>query len=520
MPFIRRYQINPGSVTLGNVASVNIIDAAPQSIIPGVQQATVGIVAEFVKGLYKTPIMEGSFTAIMNDFGNYSPFVGDGDLSANGNGIVYTSGFKFNNMVVVRVNLEMGQVTYTLSGVTTAPILIPAGSRVKCSGAPTHIYITDQDLTIPGTTGNLTGTVGITPLNAADFGGVDAIAAVNTVVDTPSGLGVVTISCSNTAATTELTQTLIVSAYQSALNTTLVSDGSAGSKPNIMYSARKDPLSAIPASPLGTPEPIREALILNAINFSNLGGTNARYACTCQYRGATKTNALNGIGSTQTVNGQSNEREFCEYIAVKWNSPQAGAMFEITSDVFMASILSQLPEWENPGQGTPYTAGVLGLESDFTVNYAVADYITFEANGINAFLMDQQLGPVFDQGFTGVNSSVYPNLRRISRRRMADFIEASCALGAAPFVKQLSTPAKRDALVGEVIDFLRGLYSPSNPENQHIGGFSVDDVSGNTPTTLALGQFVILVNVTTLPSMDSITFMMNIGEFVTISEQV
>jgi hypothetical protein len=518
MPFIRRFVINPGDAVLNDVPSVNIIDQAPQGSIVGLNQSTVGIVGEFVKGPYATPTLEGSYASVKNDFGGFNAGIGDGDLSANGNGVAQLSGLTWGNLVIIRANLEVGQVTFTLSAVTTAAILIPAGSRVKTAAG--HIYLTDQDLTIPGTTGNLTGTVGVTPYNAADFTGGDIIAAINTVVDSPSGLGTVTISVSNSAAVTELTPALIVTAYQNAINTTLVYDGSPGSHINIIFSARKDTLSAQPTSGSGTVEPIRAALISNANTFSLNGGPSARNAVTIGHRGTVKQQAIYCKQSSQAAYGLTDEREFFEDLAVKWNSPEAGSMLEITSDAFMASILSQLPPWENPGQATPYTAGILGLESSLGESYGVNDYVTFVANGINAFIMDQYTGPQFIQGFTGVNQSVYAANKRITRRRMADYIEGSIALGTAAIVKKLSTPKRRDSVMGEVVSFLEGELSRNYPENSHIAGYTVDDVSANTAEILASGQFNIIVSVQTYASLDAITFLMTVGENVTVNEQI
>ncbi len=518
MSFIRRFTINPGDAILNNVPSINIIDQAPQGVIKGIIQNVVGIVGEFVKGPYATPTAEGSYSSVVNDFGGFNAGVGEGDLSANGNGVAQLSGLTWGGLVVVRADLHTGNVTFTLSGTTSTPILIPAGSRVKSSGAPTHIFLTDQDLTIPGTTGNLTGTVGIVPLNAASFG-IDAIAAIDTVVDKPSGLGTVTISCSNAAATTDLTAALVVTAYQNAITSTLVYNGSPGSTINILFSARKDPLSAQPITSTGTVEPIRAALISNAVNFSN-NNVLGRLAVCIGHRGTVKAQALNCKLSSQAVYGLTDEREIFEDLAVKWNSPEAGSMLEICSDAFMASVLSQLPPWENPGQATQYTAGILGLESDLTESYGVQDYIDFVAAGINAFQMDPLTGPQFIQGFTGVNQAVYSANRRVSRRRMADYIEASIALGTASYSKKLSTPVRRDTLTGEIVTFLNGELSKSQPENAHIASFSVDDQSGNTQAQLDSGEFNVLVSAKTLPSMDAINFIMTVGENITISEPV
>ncbi len=512
MPFVRSFLIDPGDTILNDVNSINIIRLLPQSVPVGLLLNTVGIVGEFVKGTFNSPTLEGSYSSIKNDFGGYSPYIGDGDISANGNGIVYLAGMTWGNVVVTRVNTEVGSVTFTLSAALASNLLIPAGTRVKAS-TTSDVYITDQDLTIAA--GATTGTVGISPANAATY--TDLAAAINTVVDVPLGLGSVTLSVSNAAATSALN---ISTAYLNAialLNVT--NDGSPASMVNILFSARKDPAASLPTSPTGPVEPIRNALINSAVYFTNNGG-GARYAVTSVPRGIiTDTALLNAKQASQNAYGENCEREFFEALCVKWTCPETQTIFEITPDCFMASILSQLAPWENPAQATPYTAGILGLESDITTPFAVNDYVTFEANGINAFIIDKQLGPVFDQGFTGVNSTTYPSLKRISRLRMEDYISLTLALGIAQFGKHLSTPANQDAITSLCVGFLVQLQSPNNPNTSHIAGFSVDPKSFNTVTSLAAGEFKVGIMVQTYPSLDSISLYVDVGEYVTVTPQ-
>ena len=505
MPFIREFYIDPGDAILEDVASINIINNPPVGSIQGLVQNTVGIIGEFLKGPFATPTLEGSYASVKGDFGGYSSYLGDGDLSANGNGIAYLSGFTWGNIVVTRVNTEVGNVTYTLSAALASDYLIPAGSRV---GDGTNTYITDQDLTIAA--GQTTGTVGISPANAGTF--TSLINSITHVIDTPAGLGTSTLSVSNAAATTALN---ISTAYTAAITATLVYDGSPGSLINILFSARKDPAASQPTSGTGTVEPIRAGLISNATTFALSAG--ARYAVTSVIRGTQKQAALYCKQSSQNSYGQSDEREFFEYICGKWLSPEANSTFELTPDVWMASILSQLPPWENPGQATPYTAGILGLESDLTAVYSVNDYITFEQNGINALINDPSgLGIIFDQGFTGVNQTAYSANKRISRIRMQDYITLSEAYGLAQFSKKLSTPARQDALVGELNTFLLTEQSPQNPELSHIAGYTLDAKSGNTDASLAQGLFTVIQSVKTYSSLDSINIRSTVGEGVVI----
>jgi hypothetical protein len=63
------------------------------------------------------------------------------------------------------------------------------------------------------------------------------------------------------------------------------------------------------------------------------------------------------------------------------------------------------------------------------------------------------------------------------------------------------------------------LLNSGNPNGgQRIAGYTVDDITGNTPTTLAMGLFRIVLNVQTLPSLDSIVIQTTIGEQVQVQE--
>jgi hypothetical protein len=188
----------------------------------------------------------------------------------------------------------------------------------------------------------------------------------------------------------------------------------------------------------------------------------------------------------------------------------------------MASLLSQLNPEENPGQETTFTGGVVGIESGANVqSFTINDYILFKAAGIAALRMDRDTGvAIFQSGVTSVNPLVYPQLTRISRRRMADFIQDSLAQLCVAFGKRLSTNARRKAMVVEIKSFLEQLLNRSNPAAQRIGGYSIDTVSGNTPTTLGLGMFRVTISVQTLSSLDSIVLATVIGEQVSVQEQL
>jgi hypothetical protein len=199
----------------------------------------------------------------------------------------------------------------------------------------------------------------------------------------------------------------------------------------------------------------------------------------------------------------------------------ASGVIDIGADGFICSILSQLAPEENPGQETPFLDGVVGLESGANVQgFTEDDYKLFKSSGICALRIDDTSGPVFQSGITSVDPLVNPNLVRISRRRMADFIQDSLAIRMKKYGKKLNRAARRDAAVSEIRDFLNDLLSPGRPEFQRIDGFTVDTRDGNTPATIAAGLFRILVKVRTLSSLDSIVLATTVGESVEVEEVI
>jgi len=195
----------------------------------------------------------------------------------------------------------------------------------------------------------------------------------------------------------------------------------------------------------------------------------------------------------------------------------ADGMLDDRCDGWLASVLSNLPPEQNPGQSGEPIATVMSPIQGFQRGvgpFALADYILFKQRGIAALRLDQDAGPIFQSGIT---SSLTSGQKNISRRRMADFIQDSLARGMNKFAKKLMTPALKDDVVVEVQSFLEGLLSPNNPPAQRIGAFSLDSKSGNTPDLEARGIFVVISRVRTLASADDIVAQTEIGENVNVT---
>jgi len=198
----------------------------------------------------------------------------------------------------------------------------------------------------------------------------------------------------------------------------------------------------------------------------------------------------------------------------------ADGRIDVGADTWLASVCSQLPPEENPGQLTAFMSALLGLEANNAdiQNLEMSDYEAFKAAGICALRMDEG-NMIFQSGVTSVDPATYPTLVNIARRRMADYIQDSLAIGLRPFTKKLSTRSRRASVIGVIEAFLGGLQSKSNQENQRIDSYLTNYKDGNTAQTLALGLFRAIIKVRTLPSLNVIVLDTQIGEGVlTITE--
>lgn len=195
-------------------------------------------------------------------------------------------------------------------------------------------------------------------------------------------------------------------------------------------------------------------------------------------------------------------------------------VLDVGSDLYMASILSNLPPENNPGQAIApvpeLMATILGLQRG-APQLDLAEYINLRARGIAAPRLDQTSGPIFQSGIT---TSLVSGQKNINRRRMADFIQDSIARRINIYSKTLLTDSNRDSIDAEVDAFLAGLLSIDNPAGQRIAEYQLDSRSGNTAARLAKGIYVIIVRVRTLVSGDFLVLQTEIGEGVVIQQEL
>jgi hypothetical protein len=204
-------------------------------------------------------------------------------------------------------------------------------------------------------------------------------------------------------------------------------------------------------------------------------------------------------------------------IATATGGSTTDGVLDLTAAGHLCSVLSLIQPERNPGELTDVTQSalstVLGQQRGAPV-LTRADYEVMKSFGICGIRIDRSSGPVFQSGIT---TSLTSGRTRISRRRMADFIQDSLARQYNLYVKQLMSENIKTALITETDGFLAGLLARATPNLQRIAGYTVDPTGGNTPELEAQGIYVIGVAVRLLSEMDNIVLASSIGESVVVT---
>jgi len=432
---------------------------------------------------------------------------------------------------------------YALTNLTTPGTLptqgkIPAGTLVHPSGGSTLQYVvTAQDINFTSTgvivdpygtnvTQPATGPYTVPVRHALDDGsgiGINA-GAVDTILLPPT---VFSFQVQNTQAISAApTENQIDVAYENALTSTL-DLSSVASQTNVIVSARQS-------------NAIRRALLANVL-FASANGMLGRVACIRPPLGttelvATSPSAEPGVGAyssqrvfycwpqqrtqvpaIQAVGLAGNTQFLASTQGVPPTPFTATGVVDTGADFLLASVCSQLPPEENPGQETSFTTYTLGLESSSNAQgLVIQDYINLKTNGIVGLRMDGGVA-IFQSGVTSVNPSLYPSLVRISRRRMADYIEDTMSIICKQYGKKLQTAQRQTAVRVSLVSFLDGLLSRGNPSSQRIAGYTLS-APANATALASQGLFRLTVKVQTLSSFDSIVLESTVGDQVTVTE--
>lgn len=563
--FIRRFTAFPPLDVITAIEGVNIVDLIPPGIFVGVQTGTVCLVGEWPKGTFNSPTLVEGDQTITQTFGGFSLSVTD-PLSfatnpfSNGNAFVWLKNKVFRRLVLVRVDMDLAEgVHIQLTGTPsplTEDVTIPAGTRVRSSGAPTEefalsddiVFAAGTDLTVvantpydPDTPSYSTRTVADVPVYSTQGNDESLVGDVDEVDSTDlfrAGIGagtslpsiVVTVAtgaldgaAANAAVLTALTSGAIDTAYQNALDSTLPGGGDA-----------VDLIQTIAAARQSTA--IRTALAGNAADSSAVG--TGRHAVT---RAPIGTLPAAAIGAADPgVGANRSDRNFYCYPHFEQSIPEIASLdpqavisapeILLGADAAMATILSNLPPEENPGQSTTEfrTGGLLTfvrkLEDGLTgaglpTAFTLTNYQSFLAAGVAALRRDTRISEwIFQSGVTSIDPTLFPQLAPIKRRRMADFIQDSAATISLVHNKKLQTAERFDAFLGGLTDFLDTLLSENNPAQQRIADYSIDGTSGNSEALQGSGVSVVIIDVTTLDDFRHIVLQTTIGETVVIEE--
>lgn len=382
---------------------------------------------------------------------------------------------------------------------------LPAGTRVRNSSG--NEWVTMQGVTV---TAASKGPYSVKVRPAQDDGtAASALAFAVNVMPFHSPIGGFNV-VNPLPLSAALTEAQLDAAYQKAFDTTLNLNSTAAIA-NLSWSARQSNACRAMAK--------QNALVASANGaFGRLAFIRPPLGTTTRARA--RGSVQPGVGAyrdQRAVYCYPGVQTFVSQIAARGLSGGDGftadGVIDVPFDGFVASVCSLLPPEENPGQETTFLGGVLGIEAGNpdVQNLDIGDYTAFRASGICAPRID---GTAFIQsGVTSVDPSVSPNLRNIARRRMADFIQDSLARRLSSFGKKLNARSRRAVIKSEIDAFMRRLK-----DGERIDGFKTDSVSGNTPDTLALGVFRIILRARTLSSLDSIVLVSTIGENVDIAE--
>lgn len=429
-------------------------------------------------------------------------------LSVNYTGLPLTGVLTVTSCSATALGFTAGQVATAVTGVAG---VIPAGTLV--SNAALVEWVTTRSIAVTAASAG-PYRVSIRPALDTISSASSLANTVTTLVNPIPGLGMFTVT-NALPIVAALTDAQIDAAYVTAIGTT-ANLSSIVRQTNIIVSARQS-------------NAIRTALRSNAVDAS-AQGCYGRMAVIRPPLKTTRTLAKS-TSAQPGVGAYRHQRVVYAYPGVQISVPQiaakgvaggagftANGIIDVGSEIWVASVMSNLPPEENPGQDQDYMLNVLGLEAGNTdvQNMTMTDYRAFKASGIAAIRMEGGKA-IIQSGITSVDPLVSPSLKNINRQRMADFIQDTLSLRLNAFVKKLARKATRADIMGEINAYMTTLSGEADPANQRIDGFLLDGLSGNTPETLAAGLFRIILKVRTLPSMDTIVLDSTVGESVVVT---
>jgi hypothetical protein len=387
---------------------------------------------------------------------------------------------------------------------------IPAGTRIRTAGAVE--FVTMQTTVV---TADDAGPYTIKVRHALDdCTGVAALVSTVNVMPYPIGAGAFDVT-NNLPITVAKTEAQIDALYVVALAKTKSIKGVVKTT-NVIVSARQS-------------NTLRSALKANQLDASQ-EGCFGRIACIRPPLGVSRatarsTTAQPGVGAYRNrgvVYCFPGVRTYVPQIALRGIAGGAGftvdGIINVGFDMWMASVLSQLPPEEDAGQETGYLLGVVDIEDNADVaELLVADYMAFKAAGIAAPRIDEGVC-IIQSAVTSVDPTTDPAGTPIARRRFTYYLQDTLSPRLNAYSKKLALQARRALMVGDVDGFMSVLQSDQQPDLARILGYEVDPISGNTPALLERGIFRIKLRVKMIPPFRAIVLETEVGETVQIAE--
>lgn len=388
--------------------------------------------------------------------------------------------------------------------------IIPAGTRVRTTG-PVE-FVTMQTTEITATNA---GPYTLRVRHALDDGtGASQLVTTVTVLPFPLAAGAFAVM-NNLPIDAALTETEIDALYITAIGKTK-SVKSVVKRTNIIVSSRAS-------------NTVRAALKLNQRDAST-EGCFGRVTCIRPPLGTTR--AIARSTSVQPGVGAYRDRAvFYCFPGVRTTIPQialrgiaGGAGFTVDGvintgfDMWVASLLSQLPPEEDAGQETGYLTGIIDIEDNADVDdLRIEDYRAFKASGIVAPRIDDSVC-VVQSAVTSVDPAVDPAGTPIARKRFTYYLQDTLAPRLNAYSKKLATSERRALIVGEIEGFMDTLRSTDQPQLQRILAYETDTQSANTPALLERGIFRIKLRAKMIPPFRAIVLETEVGETVQITD--
>lgn len=192
----------------------------------------------------------------------------------------------------------------------------------------------------------------------------------------------------------------------------------------------------------------------------------------------------------------------------------ADGMCDVPHTVALASLMSQIPSNENPGQLTTYLKWQ-SLESATLSGGTIgplttADYKLFKSSGICAPKREGS-NKVVQSGVTSVDKDLYPNYVPISQRRYYYFLSKSIGKAVSPYEKKPGTQENRDIVTAIINGFLE-----LQVKQKRLDSYNVDSKSLNTPSMTELNLFRWKISARMFGDMNKIAMYTSVGTSVEV----